>query len=133
MLLKSLFRDLISRGKKPSLGIDLHNDDSGGIILAEHSKGDTQFLKNMQFFEKLMREYTSFSENVRYSWKIDGQPVTNVSFENGLLKRYGIEAMVYELNANWIRSLNKMPGEKDWKEVGENLNNVFYEYFNGLK
>jgi hypothetical protein len=123
---------LISKGIKPCLGIDIHNDDYGGIDLARHGKDDAQFIKNMQFFEKLMREHTSFSENVKYSWKTVGQPDPNVSFDNGLLDRYGIEAITYELNANWISSLNKMPDKSDWIEIGENLNDVFYEYLIGL-
>jgi len=130
--LEKFITGLISKGIKPCLGIDIHNDDDGGIHLAQHSKDDFQFVKNMQFFEKLMREHTSFSENVVYSWKTNGESESNVQFENGLLSRYGIEAMVYELNANWISSLNKMPSQKDWIKIGENLNNVFYEYFNQL-
>ncbi len=130
-VLEKFIAGLISKGIKPCFGIDIHNDDSGGIICATHSKEDTQFVNNMQLFEKLMREYTSFSENVRYSWKTAGQPISNVSFENGMLSRYGIEAIVYELNANWISSLNKMPSAKDWMEIGANLNNVFYEYLKG--
>jgi hypothetical protein len=130
--LEKFITGLINKGIKPCFGIDIHNDDAGGIILAQHSKDDTQFVKSMQLFEKLMREYTSFSENVRYSWKTAGQSESNVSFENGLLARYGIEAIVYELNANWISSLNKMPTAKDWMEIGENLNKVFYEYLSGI-
>lgn len=130
--LEKFITGLINKGIKPCFGIDIHNDDAGGIILAQHSKDDTQFVKSMQLFEKLMRKYTSFSENVRYSWKTAGQSESNVSFENGLVERYGIEAIVYELNANWIRSLNKMPTAKDWMEIGENLNKVFYEYLSGL-
>ena len=131
--LEKFITGLISKGIKPCLGIDIHNDDDGGIHLAQHSKDDFQFVKNMQFFEKLMREHTSFSENVVYSWKTNGESESNVQFENGLLSRYGIEAMVYELNANWISSLNKMPSQKDWIKIGENLNNVFYEYFMCVK
>ena len=126
--LEKFITSLINRGIKPCLGIDIHNDDAGGINLAQHSKDDTPFVKNMQLFEKLMREHTSFSENVKYSRKTAGQTKSSVSFEDGLLDRYGIEAMVYELNANWISSLNKMPSLNDWIKIGENLNNVFYEY-----
>jgi hypothetical protein len=122
---------LINKGVKPCLGIDIHNDDGGGINLARHFKDDFQFLNKMQLFEKLMREHTSFSETVRYSWKTAGQSESSVSFENGLTGRYGIEAMVYELNANWISSLKKMPSQYDWIKVGENLNDVFYEYLTG--
>jgi predicted deacylase len=127
--LEKFIESLISKGKKPGLAIDIHNDDGGGINLAAHSKDDIQFQKNMKIFESLMRSHTSFSENMKYSWKTEGQPVSNVSFENGLLSRYGIEAIVYELNANRISSLDKMPEQDDWLETGKNLNQVFYEYF----
>jgi hypothetical protein len=130
--LERFIQGLIDKGIKPSLGIDIHNDDAGGINLAKHSKDDIRFIKNMELFEKLMRERTSFSENVEYSWKTAGQSDSFVLFETGLLERYGIEAMVYELNANWIKSLNKMPSQDDWIKIGENLNDVFYEYFSGI-
>jgi hypothetical protein len=131
--LENFIEDLIKKGVKPSLGIDIHNDDAGGINLATHSKDDVRFIENMKLFEKLMREHTSFSENVSYSWKTSGRSSSFVLFENGLLERYGIEAMVYELNANWISSLNKMPSQNDWMEIGKNLNEVFYKYFSSLK
>jgi hypothetical protein len=131
--LERFIKGLISSGKKPSLAIDIHNDDAGGINLASHKKDDYKFIENMKLFETLMRKYTSFSENVRYSWKRDGQSEANVSIENGLTERYGIEAMVYELNANWIGSLKKMPSEYDWMKTGENLNKVFSEYFKNYK
>ena len=63
--------------------------------------------------EKLMREHTSFSEKMEYSWKIAGKEEPNLMIENGLLNRYGIETIVYELNANWISSLNNMPAQED--------------------
>ena len=131
--LEEFIEDLIKRGIRPFFGIDIHNDDAGGINLARHSKNDKRFIENMTLFEKLMRGHTSFSENVRYSWKTDGQSEPFVLFENGLLERYGIEAIVYELNANWISSLNKMPSQYDWMEIGKNLNEVFYRYFSSLK
>ena len=130
--LEKFIERLIHKGIKPCLGIDLHNDDDGGIHLAQHSRDDTTFMKKMQFFEKLMREHTSFSEKVIYSWRTAGTPESNVSFETGLLDRYGIEAIIYELNANWISSLHKMPDQNDWIKIGENLNDVFYEYINQL-
>jgi hypothetical protein len=130
--LEKFIARLIQQGIKPCLGIDIHNDDEGGIHLAQHSKDDTAFVKKMQFFEKLMREHTSFSEKVIYSWRTAGMPESNVSFETGLQDRYGIEAVIYELNANWISSLHKMPTQNDWMKIGENLNDVFYEYIRHL-
>jgi hypothetical protein len=126
--LENFIEGLLKSGIRPSLGIDIHNDDAGGINLATHSRADTLFIKRMQLFEKLMREKTSFSEEVKYSWETNGQPESFVLFENGLFRRYGIEAIVYELNANWIASLERMPTQYDWMKAGENLNEVFYEY-----
>lgn len=120
---------LLKEGIKPSLGIDFHNDDAGGINLATHKRSDTLFIKRMQLFERLMRERTTFSEEVKYSWEVPGKPESFVLFENGLYRRYGIEALVYELNANWIKNPGRMPIQYDWLKVGENLNEVFYEFF----
>jgi len=66
----------------------------------------------MELFEKTDERAYLFSENVRYSWKTAGQSDSFVLFETGLLERYGIEAMVYELNANWIKALIKCPLRK---------------------
>jgi hypothetical protein len=129
--LENFIEGLLKKGIRPSLGIDFHNDDAGGINLATHSRNDTLFIKKMKLFEKLMREKTSFSEDVKYSWETPGHPESFVLFENGLYKRYGIEALVYELNANWIGSLGRMPTQDDWIKLGENLNEVFYEFLTG--
>jgi hypothetical protein len=129
--LEQFIEELLKNGIKPSLGIDIHNDDAGGIDFATHSKNDTLFIRKMQFFEKLMRAKTSFSEDVKYSWETPGLTESFILFENGLYKRYGIEAIVYELNANWISSLNKMPTQYDWINIGENLNEVFYDFLRG--
>jgi hypothetical protein len=126
--LEKFLKELTDKGVRPALGIDIHNDDGGGINLAQHNRNDLQFIRKMELFEKLMREHTSFSESVRYSWKGEDEPLMNVSFENGLTTRYGIESITYELNANWISSLKKMPSSSDWMDTGGRLNDVFYEY-----
>ena len=48
--LEKFIEELITKGIKPSLGIDIHNDDAGGINLATHRKDDTLFIKKMQVF-----------------------------------------------------------------------------------
>jgi hypothetical protein len=129
--LEKFIEELISKGIKPSLGIDIHNDDAGGINLATHSKDDTLFIKKMKYFEKLMREKTLFSEEVKYSWENPGAPDSFVLFENGLYRRFGIEAVVWELNANWISNPGRMPTQYDWMNAGANLNEVFYQFLIG--
>jgi len=129
--LEKFIEGLLKNGIRPSLGIDIHNDDAGGINLATHRRDDTLFIKKMQFFEKLMREKTSFSEEVQYSWVTPGQQESFVLFENGLYRRYGIEAIVYELNANWISSLGRIPAQYDWMNIGASLNEIFYQFLKG--
>jgi hypothetical protein len=119
---------LIKTGKRPILGLDLHNDDYGGLSTATHIKGDTLFLKKMQLFESLLKKYTWFSEGIKYSWGSDSKSQSMGSFEDGLGTRYGIEALVYEFNVNWIPRLNKIPSVEDWISLGANMNNVFFDY-----
>ncbi len=124
---------LICIGKKPCFAIDLHNDNHGRIHAAYCSENDKLYLDKLHLFENLMRIHTSFSEGIRYSWKTDESSVPASTFQNGLLQRYEIDAVVYELNANWIASLEKMPEAKDWMDIGANMNQVFYEFVNQLK
>jgi len=126
--LENFIEGLMAEGIKPSLVIDLHNDDKGDIHLAKRDPGDIVFRDKMQRFEKLIREHTSFSESIRYSWNGEGQ-TTVMTIENGLYFRYGLEAFVYELNANWITGLNKIPNSDDWKETGKGFLNVLFRYF----
>jgi hypothetical protein len=125
---EKFIESLIAKGNRPALVMDLHNDDKGDIHLAKRDRSDIQFQKNMKRFENLMREHTSFSESFRYLWNDDGQAAV-MTIENGLLHRYGLEALVYELNANWITGLGKIPSANDWIETGRGLLHVMNEYF----
>lgn len=113
---------MISRGLKPDLSIDFHNDSNGPLFFASTGKGSEEYLKNMELLEKLLRENTWFSERTSF--------FGTTSFEEGLMARYGIEALVYELNAHWIKSLNKKPLSEDWLLLGRQLCPVFNAYFN---
>ena len=76
-----------------------------------------------------MRENTCFSEKANYTWQTPGKQESVVMFEDGLYSRYGIEALVWELNANWNGRTPGMPTQYDWVESGEGLNEVFYKLF----
>jgi hypothetical protein len=127
--LEKFLENLVKKGLRPDLGIDIHNDDAGGISFSAHPGNDTLFLPEARRFEMLMRKYTCFSEKAEYPVEVPGQPAKFVLFEDGLLKRYGIESLVWELNANWIKSTGAMPVQEDWISTGEGLNDVFYEFF----
>jgi hypothetical protein len=123
--LENWIKKMIAAGEKPDLAIDFHNDAEGHLHLSPPNR-NISYLPNMKRFESLLRKHTWFTEGT-----IGG----DTGFRNpssigeGLLYRYGIDAMVYELNYEWIAGLNKVPFGKDWESLGEKLNIVFADYF----
>ncbi len=114
----------IALGLKPDLAIDLHNDGGGKLHISRPNVNLDTYLKNMARLETLLRAHTWFTEGSTGSnFRNPG------SIGEGLLERYGIDALVYELNANWIAGLEKEPFGKDWMLLGEQLCEVFYWYF----
>lgn len=119
--IESWLEGMIARGLKPHLAIDFHNDSNGPLFFASAGKQKKAYEKNMKLLENLLRENTWYSEGSSFS---GGE-----TFEQGLMKRYDIQALVYELNAHWIKSLNKKPLSDDWLLLGHQLCPVFDEYF----
>jgi hypothetical protein len=46
------------------------------------------------------------------------------------LERFGINACVLELNANWIAGLDDYPSAQNWELFGAELAEAFHHYFN---
>jgi hypothetical protein len=114
----------ISLGLKPDLAIDFHNDSGGRLHISRPNVDLDRYLGNMKIFEDLLRKHSWFTEgSTGGSFRNPG------SFGEGLLERFGIDALVYELHANWIAGLNKAPFAKDWLLLGEQLCDVFQDYF----
>jgi hypothetical protein len=128
--LESFIKDLVNKGLKPRLAIDLHNDSYGGLLVGQVSDVDLDFMKRIRALEDLMHRFTSFSEKLKFTTTTSERPESaeKFQFNDGLRRRFGIDAVVYELNAHWIGSLKKIPGANDFKNVGRDLNKVFYEY-----
>jgi hypothetical protein len=127
MALETWLESQISKGKKPDLAICFHNDAGGNVHLSRpENLNIDQYLSRMEYFEELLREYTWFTE--KFTGKNFRNPGT---FGEGLLLRYGIDACIHELNANWIGGLNKKPSGSDWKLLGRQYRKVLYEYFKG--
>ena len=114
---------MIRKGKKPQLAIDLHNDQGGNIHVNLPNSENGAYTTNMKKIENLLYKHTWFTEGPSHV-KNPG------SFGEGLAKRFGIDAFVYELNYEWIAGLNKAPMGKDWELLGKQLAEVFYLYFN---
>lgn len=113
---------MIGKGKKPHLAIDLHNDQGGNIHVNLPSEANSQYISNMKRIESLLYKHTWFTEGPSHV-KNPG------SFGEGLAKRFGIDAFVYELNYEWAAGLKKAPMGKDWELLGKQLAEVFYLYF----
>ena len=55
-------KDMINKGKKPDLAIDVHNDNNGNLHISRPNVNLTKYLENMKRFENLLFKYTWFTE-----------------------------------------------------------------------
>ena len=106
------------------LHIDLHNDNSGKLHISRPGIDLEAYLSRMRDLEAALRKYTWFTEgSTAASYRNPG------SIGEGLLERFGINACVLELNANWIAGLNDYPSGKNWERFGAQLCEALYHYF----
>ncbi|MCI0621567.1 MAG: peptidase M14 [Acidobacteria bacterium] len=127
--LETWLETMIKQGRGLHLAIDFHNDNSGQIHFSRPAEGDLErYLARMRVLEDLLRKHTWFTEgSTRETLRNTGE------ISEGLPVRYGIDALVHELNADWIAGLKDYPFGRNWELYGEQLCRVFYEYFNAIK
>jgi hypothetical protein len=78
----------------------------------------------MEILESTLRKYSWFTEGNKK------ETILNVgTLGDGLLERYGIDALVHELNCNWIAGINDFPSGKHWESYGGQMATVLNEYF----
>ncbi|MEP7111504.1 MAG: M14 family zinc carboxypeptidase [Ferruginibacter sp.] len=122
--LENWLRQMISKGKKPDLAIDLHNDANGQLHVSHPNGNSEKYFSNAKRFESLLRRHTWFTEGT-----------TGADFRNpgsigeGLVERFGIDAFILEFNFEWIAGLKKVPFSEDWELMGKKLRDVFLDYF----
>ncbi len=122
--LERWLQSMVTKGHKPDLMIDLHNDESGGLHIDHPSQGLDGYLQSMNRLETVLRKDTWYAERCsRASASSPG------AIGEGLLDRFGVNACVLELNANWIAGLNACPSAERWKLFGEQLCEAFLHYF----
>jgi hypothetical protein len=115
-------KQMIAKGKKPALAIDLHNDQGGNVHVNLPKDDNKEYTKNLTRFVDLLFKHTWFTEGIAN--------VTNPgSLGEGLAKRFGVDACIYEFNYEWAGGLKKVPMGDDWKLMGKQLREVFYLYF----
>ena len=119
----------IAAGRKPHLAIELHNDGGGRLHISRPPVPQlARHLERMEVLEQLLRSKTWFTEGS-----------TNTAFRNsgtlgdGWLERYGIDAVVHELNCNWIEGRKDYPSSRHWLDYGASLAEVLHEYFIRVK
>lgn len=122
-------KDMIKQGLKPQLGLEMHNDGRGLLHISNAPAAIAErYAANTKTFEELLRKHTWFTEGS----KPPGAKNTG-NLADGLLDRYNIDAMVHELNCNWIEGLKEHPSSENWQLYGAQLAKVFYEYFEVAK
>ena len=120
---------MIAAGRRPHLAVELHNDGSGRLHISRPPVPQLErHLERMAILEELLRQKTWFTEGS-----------TNSAFRNsgtlgdGWLERYGIDAVVHEFNCNWIEGLKDYPSARHWMAYGQQLAEVFHDYFIRVK
>ena len=87
-----------------------------------------RYLGRMATLEALLRKHTWFTEgSTKDVFRNAG------TLGDGWFERYRIDAVVHELNCNWIAGLKDYPSGRHWQTYGENLATVFDEYFAAVK
>lgn len=116
---------MIKAGQRPHLALELHNDGGGLLHISRPVvPGLEQYLARMARLEELLRTHTWFSEgSTKATFRNPG------SLGDAWLERFGIDAVVHEFNCNWIAGLKDYPSARHWREYGEKLATVLYEYF----
>lgn len=122
--LEGWLESMVAKRQGPQLMIDLHNDEGGKLHIARPDVRLDIYLANMARLEAMLREHTWFTEgSTGANYRNPG------SIGEGLLERFGIDACVLELNANWIAGLNAPPSAQSWKLFGRQLCEALYRYF----
>ena len=118
--------EMVAQGRRPDLAIDFHNDAGGRLHLSRPELPPAEleaYLAKMQRLESLLR---------KHSWFTEGSTGSNFrnpgSFGEGLIARWGVTALVHELNCNRIAGLDDYPTAANWIRYGEQLAEVFYLY-----
>jgi hypothetical protein len=118
-------QSMIKEGHVPSLAIELHNDGGGLLHISRPPVPRLdRHLARMALFEQLLRDNTWFTEG-----HTSGEFRNSGTLGDGWLERFGVDAVVHELNCNWIAGVRERPTSKHWIEYGENLALVLRDYF----
>jgi hypothetical protein len=122
--LEQWLEGVIAAGRKPDLAIELHNDGRGLLHISRPPiPGLSAHLARMARLEAVLRARTWFTEG-----HTDGDFRNSGTLGDGWLERYGVDALVHELNANWVEGLKSHTSAAHWQAYGASLAGVFDTY-----
>ncbi len=122
--LQRWFCERRAQNRLPKLAICIHNDSEGGLCLAKHPTDQGAYLQRMQKFHEILRTGTFAVERTH-----DHTHLGPGVFSTGVMERYGIDALVWELNADFSEGLNREPTHTDWEQLGADLIDAIDRYF----
>lgn len=123
--LEEWLEQMIAGGRRPDLAIELHNDGRGLLHISRPPVPQLpRYLERMTRLETLLRQKTWFTEG-----HTDGALRNSGTLGDGWLERFGIDALVHELNANWIEGRKSYTSAALWQQYGASLPGVFVAYF----
>jgi hypothetical protein len=127
--LEQWLEGMISKGRQPHLAVEMHNDGRGLLHISRPPVPQLErHLARMATLEDILRKKTWFTEgSTKPEFRNSG------TLGDGWLQRYGIDALVHELNCNWIEGVKDHPSARHWLAYGAGLADVFQEYFQVVK
>lgn len=115
--LEKWLENMIYQGQKPDLAIEWHNDGWGRLHIGRPPvPGVDAYVTRMRRFENILRQHTWFREGIQL-----GATRNSGTLGDGWFARYGIDAVVHELNCNWIEGVNDFPTGQRWRQYGASL------------
>jgi hypothetical protein len=122
--LETWLEDMIRRGQRPHLALELHNDGNGKLHVSRPPGVDVErYAARMARLESLLRQHTWFTEGTTPG----AQGVSTLA--DGFVARYGIDAAVHEFNVNRVAGLDDFASARHWQDYGARLARVFDAYF----
>lgn len=116
---------MAAAGRKPDLALDLHNDGWGKLHVSRPEVAGLEgYLGRMARLEAALRAHTWFTEgSTAATFRNPG------SLGDGWLERFGVDAVVHELNCQWIAGVGDFPSARHWRDYGGQLAAALHAYF----
>ncbi len=108
----------------PALALCLHNDKQGHLHVGAETPETPGYTERMQGLEKLLLAKTYFTEGAVYGSGVAPVP----TFGLGLRRIFGIDALILELNALYLKGADSVPTAGLWQEFGAQFIEVAMEY-----